>query len=167
MIFWAANIHQAKKLTRSAVYATAPTATEFPEWSDSTIIFDRNDQPDYVSHPRKSSLVVDPIVDDFCLSRVLMDGGSSINIIFPDMMANMGIPRSHLNHSPTGFHGFVPGRKVQPLGQLDREFFLGDEGNFLLETIHFEVGPLRTGYSAILDRLAYVKFMVLPSHISN
>lgn len=74
--------------------------------------------------------MVDLIIDGFLHARALMDGGSRINIIVHDTLAKMGISKSGLGHSPTGFHGFVPGTKVQLLGKLDQEVVFGDQENF-------------------------------------
>jgi len=45
------------------------------------VIFNKDDHP--VSVPQKGSypLVVDPVVSNLHLSKVLMDGGSSLNIL--------------------------------------------------------------------------------------
>lgn len=94
MIFWAADTRRAQKLTRRGVYAFAPAPTKPFEWSDSTITFDRTDNLAYVPHPCKFSMVVGLIFSGFRLPRVLIDGGNSVNIIFPDTVAKMGISRS-------------------------------------------------------------------------
>jgi hypothetical protein len=54
----------------------------FLDWSETTITFDRDDHPDYVPNPRVYLLIVDPIITNTCLTTVLMDGGSSLNIIY-------------------------------------------------------------------------------------
>lgn len=59
-----------------------------------------------------------------------MDGGIGINILFSDTLAKMGISKSFLCPSPTGFHCFVPGKKVHPLGQISLEVVFGDKDNF-------------------------------------
>lgn len=64
-------------------------------------------------------MVVDQIVEGFYAPRVLMDGGSGVNIIFPNTLAKMGISGSLPIPSPTGFHGFMSIGQGHPLGQLD------------------------------------------------
>lgn len=97
VIFWTPDTWRAQKLARRAIYTTTPTKIEYLDWSDSTITFDRSDHPDYILHPRKFSLVLDPIVGAFHLPKVLMDGGSEIDILFNDTLAKMGISRNRLN----------------------------------------------------------------------
>lgn len=130
MICHAADTRRAQKLARREIYATAPSVTQYLDWSDSTITFDRSDHPDYGPHPGKFPLVLDLIIGGFCLSKVLMDGGSGINILFINTIKKMGISPSRLSASPTGFHGFIPGKEVQPFGQISLEVIFGEEDNF-------------------------------------
>jgi hypothetical protein len=54
----------------------------FLDWSEVAITFDRDDHLDYVPNPRVYPLVVDPIIANTRLTKVLMDRGSSLNIIY-------------------------------------------------------------------------------------
>ena len=56
-------------------------------------------------------LVVDPIIVNTRLSKVLMDGGSSLNIIYLETLDLLGIDRGRLQPSAGGFHGVVPGKR--------------------------------------------------------
>jgi hypothetical protein len=60
------------------------------------ITFDRDDHPDYVPNPRVYPLVVDPVIANLCLTKVLMDGGSSLNIIYAQTLDLLRIKRTHL-----------------------------------------------------------------------
>jgi hypothetical protein len=46
------------------------------------ITFDRYDHLDYVPNPGVYPLIIDPIIANTRLTKVLMDGGSSLNIIY-------------------------------------------------------------------------------------
>jgi hypothetical protein len=74
------------------------------------ITFDRDDHPDYIPNPRVYPLIVDPIIANMCLTKVLMDGGSSLNIIYTQTLDLLGIKRTQLRPSVGGFHGVVPGK---------------------------------------------------------
>jgi hypothetical protein len=54
----------------------------FLDWSEMAITFDRDDHPEYVPNPGVYSLVFDPVIANTRLTKVLMDGGSSLNIIY-------------------------------------------------------------------------------------
>jgi hypothetical protein len=53
-----------------------------------------DDHTDYISNPGKYPLVVNPIISNTRLTKVFMDGGNSLNIIYADTLELMGIERS-------------------------------------------------------------------------
>jgi hypothetical protein len=70
-----------QKLTAREVLAVSPTTSEYLKWSEVPIIFSRNDHLDFVPKLGWYPLIVCPIVKDVKLNRVLIDGGSSLNIL--------------------------------------------------------------------------------------
>jgi hypothetical protein len=111
----------------------------FLDWSGTTITFDHDDHPDYVPNPRVYPLVVDPIIANTRLTKVLMDGGSNLNIIYTRTLDFLGIRRTQLQPSVGGFHGVVPGRRAEPVGCIDLPVCFGTPSNFRKETLTFEV----------------------------
>ena len=73
-----------------------PTAPAFLRWSESPITFDRADHPSSVPQPGRCPLVVDPIIGNKRLTKVLMDGGRGLNNLYVDTLDAMGIDRSCL-----------------------------------------------------------------------
>jgi hypothetical protein len=73
------------------VYVVEPTTPAFLWWSWSAITFDRSDHPDSIPHLGRYPLVVDPIIDKKRLSKVLMDRGSGLNIMYVKTLDDMGI----------------------------------------------------------------------------
>ena len=61
------------------VYVLELVAPKFNPWSSCPITFDRRDHPTSIRHVGFAALVLDPIIHGFHLTRVLMDGGSSLN----------------------------------------------------------------------------------------
>ena len=107
--------HQHKVRYREA--CTAKTAVpSFLSWSESPITFDQRDHPSCVTRPGRYPLVVDPIVLKKRLTKVLMDGGSSLNILYIDTLDAMHIPQSDLCPAGSPFHGVIPGAQAYPLG---------------------------------------------------
>jgi hypothetical protein len=68
-----------------------------------------------------------------------------------------------LQPSTTPFHGVTPGKRVQPLGQIDLLVWFGTPENFHKETLTFEVVRFRGAYHAILGQSCYAKFMAVPN----
>src|SRR4051812_31701768 len=85
------------------VYAMEPDAPKFNPWSSCPITFDRRDHPTSIRHGGSAALVLDPIIDGFQLARVLMDGGSSLNMLYQDTVRKTVIDPSRINLSDHGF----------------------------------------------------------------
>jgi hypothetical protein len=109
-------------------------------------------------------LVVDPVIGSSQFSKVLMDGGSNLNILYVHTLRLMGIGLDQLRPSTTSFHGVTPGKHVQPLGQVDLLVWFGTQDNFRKETLTFKVVGFRDAYHAILGRPCYAKFMAVRNY---
>ena len=64
----------------------------FLSWPESLITLDQRDHPSHVARPGCYPLIVDPIVCKKCLTKVLMDGGSGLNILYINTLDAMRIP---------------------------------------------------------------------------
>ena len=76
------------------------------------------------------ALVVAPRVGGYKFTKVLMDGGSSINILYKDTMEKLGIKQRQLQNSRTVFHGIVPGLSCSPIGKIPIDVLFGDKDHF-------------------------------------
>jgi hypothetical protein len=128
-----------RKQERREVYSVKVAAPVYLDWSDKPITFDQADHPDHVSSPGKYPLVVDPIIGNIRLTKVLMDGGSSLNIIYAETLGLLQIDLSSVRTGAVPFHRIIPGKRVQPLGHLDLPVCFGTPSNFRRETLTFEV----------------------------
>jgi hypothetical protein len=105
-------------------------APVYLDWSDKPITFDRGDHLDFVPGPGRCPLVVDPIIGNVRLSKVLMDEGSSLNIIYAETLELLGVDRSEVRTGATPFHGIAPGKQVLPLGRFDLPVCFRTPSNF-------------------------------------
>ena len=153
-----------RKRERREVFAARMAVPQYLSWSSTPITFDREDHPDKVIAPGVYPLVVDPIIINTWLSKVLMDGDSSLNIIYLETLNLLGIDRGRLQPSAGGFHGVVPGKKALPVGRIDLPVCFGTAANFRKETLTFEVVGFRGTYHAIIGRPGYAKFMAIPNY---
>ena len=80
-VFTASTSKRAKKLKVRAVNAVEPAVPQWLRWSEQTITWSCADHPPRVDDPGQLALVVAPQVGGYTLNKVLMDGGSSINIL--------------------------------------------------------------------------------------
>jgi hypothetical protein len=153
-----------RKQERHEVLAAEKAPPSFLVWSGDAIAFSREDHPNCITNPGQYPLVVDPVIGNSRFSKVLMDGGSSLNILYAHTLRPMGIGLDHLQPSTTPVHGVAPGKRVQPLGQIDLPVWFGTQDNFRKETLTFEVVGFRGAYHAILGRSCYAKFMAVPKY---
>jgi hypothetical protein len=86
---------------------------------------------------------------------VLMDGGSSLNILYVETFDAMGSSRSKLRTSIFPFLGIVPGMRAYPMGNIELPVTFGERTNFRTKTLIFEVVDFEGSYHAILGRLCY------------
>ena len=109
--------------------------------------------------------MVKPTVRNCALSRVLIDGGASINLIFADTLDAMQIPRSDIEQGSADFHGIIPSVSSSPLGRLCLPVTFGTPDNYRTEKLIFEVADFKSSYNAILGRPALAKFMAVPHYV--
>ena len=88
-----ANCSKHQHTVRYREACAAETAIpSFLSWSKSLITFYQRDHPSHVARPGRYPLVVDPIVHKKHLTKVLMDRGSDLNILYVDTLDVMRIP---------------------------------------------------------------------------
>ena len=103
--------HKPKRRRKHAlrdVYAVEPVAPKFNPWSACPITFDHRDHPTSIRHGGSDALVLDPIIDGYHLTRVLMDGGNSLNLLYQDTVCKVGIDPTRIRQSNTAFKGVIP-----------------------------------------------------------
>jgi hypothetical protein len=105
-----------RKRERHKVFDEEKAPPSFLDWSEDAITFSRKDHPNRIPNPSQYPLVVDPVIDNVRFSKVLMYGGSSLNILYAHTLCLLGIGLDQLRPSTMPFHGVAPGKRVQPLG---------------------------------------------------
>jgi hypothetical protein len=63
------------------VLAAEKAPPSFLDWSEDAITFSREDHLNRIPNPGQYPLVVDPVIGNVWFSKVMMDGGSSLNIL--------------------------------------------------------------------------------------
>ena len=160
MIFADVESKSRLKVINREVNMVAPaTTTTYLKLSQTAITFDQSDHPARVATPGRQELVVDPVAGGTRLTKVLMDGGSGLNILYAKTLKGMGIPMSKISESSMSFHGVIPGKKAESLGQISLDVVFGDSKNYRKEKLTFEVVDFKSAYHAILGRPAYARFM--------
>ena len=154
-------IHVTKRRSKHALPDTCaiePVIPRFNPWLACPITFDRGD------HEGLVALVLDPIINGYHLTRVLMDGGSGLNLIYQDIVRKMGIDPTKISHHTTTFKGVIPGQEAHCTGSLLLEVVFGSPDNFRSETLTFHIAPFRSDFQALLGRAAFARFNAIPHY---
>ena len=157
---------RSQKLVWQEILKMDPAVQKPLRHSEVPITFSRADQWTSFSEPGKFPFVLDPVVAGSILTRVLIDGGSGLNLIFMSTITKMGLDISDkLKPSKAPFYGIVPGNASIPIGTMGLPVTFGTPDNYRTELIKFEVADFESSYHAILGRPALVKFMAVPHYV--
>jgi hypothetical protein len=108
---------RAQKATRREVMSIEPVVPTPLRWSEVPITFSREDQWTSFSEPGRFPLVLKPVVAGSKLNKVLIDGGSGLNVLFTKTLKKMKLDITHmLTKSTSPFYGIIPGNATIPLG---------------------------------------------------
>jgi hypothetical protein len=106
-----------QKLTLREILSVKPAIQKPLRYSEVPISFSRDDQWTSLFELGKFPLDLDPVVVASQLTRVLIDGGSDLNLLFASTLKKMGLDISKmLTPSRAPFNGIVPGNATTPLG---------------------------------------------------
>jgi hypothetical protein len=143
----------------------AATSAPAPyRWSEHPITFTRADQWLNFDHPRKYPLLVDPVIRESRVKKVLVDGGSSINVTFPRTLLGLGVALKELHESDTPFFSIVPTEGEYPLGHIYMPVTFGTSKNYRTKFLRFEVASFDCGYNVIIGKPGLAKFMAIPHY---
>ena len=87
-------------------------------WSEVPITFSRADQWADIPYTGCFPLVLDATVQKVLFRKVLVDGGSALNLLFTGALKELGLGTIDLTPSDSSFWGVVPGRASKPLGEI-------------------------------------------------
>ena len=128
---------------------------------DTTITFSDFDM-EGCQHPHDDLLVIKAIVANKTIHRVLVDNGSSVNIIFASVFDKMGIGREKLEPGNACLRGFS-GERVLPLGSVQLVLILGDPPCQATTTVRFLIVDASSAYNMLLGRPSLNGIRVVPS----
>ena len=94
-------------------------------------------------------LVLDATIQKVLFRKVLVDGGSALNLLFAGALKELGLGITNLTPSDS-FWGVVPGRASKLLGEITLPVQFGTASNYRVEHINFYIADFNTAYHAIL-----------------
>jgi hypothetical protein len=153
-----------QKINDWQVLAATTSAPDPYRWSEHAITFSRADQWLNFDHLGKYLLLVDPMIRESRVKKVLVDGGSSINVTFPRTLLALRVALKDLTESDTPFFSIMPTEGEYPLGHIYMPVTFGTPENYRNEFLRFEVARFDCGYDAIISRPGLAKFMAIPHY---
>ncbi|KAK1606525.1 hypothetical protein QYE76_030198 [Lolium multiflorum] len=128
-----------------------PPTVEYLNWSGQDIGFTIADHPQQVPRPGQSALILPAVIAGFDVSRVFIDGGSSLNLMYADTLRKMNISLANLKPTDTRFHGITPEKPSYPLGKINLDVQFGTRENYRIENLEFEVVDFRRNITPCWD----------------
>ena len=89
---------------------------KYLDWLEYPITFSRADQWADIPYLGCFPLVLDPTIHNMRFKKVLIDGGSALNLLFARALTELGLTKDDLIPADSPFWGIVLGRASQPLG---------------------------------------------------
>ena len=145
---------------RSTEIAEIQVVSKLPRL-DTSITFSDSDL-EGCQHPHYYPLVVRAVVANKTVHRVLIDNGSSADIIFALAFDKMSIGREKLEPVNTHLWGFS-GEKVLPLGSIQLVLTLGDPPCQATTTARFLIVDASSAYIMLLGRPSLNAIKAIPS----
>ena len=145
---------------RSAEVVEVQAVSKLPRL-DTSITFSDSDM-EGCQHPHDDPLVIRAVVANKTVHQVLIDNGSSVDIIFASTFDKMGIGRERLEPVSTHLQGFS-GEKVLPLGSIQLVLTLGDSPCQATMTATFLIVDTPSAYNILLGRPSLNAIKAIPS----
>ncbi|CAL9007143.1 unnamed protein product [Prunus brigantina] len=112
--------------------------------------------------PHSNPMIIRADISDFDVGRILIDTGSSVNVLFADAFNGLGIGHQSLNKEITHLLSFS-GDVVEPIGSIQLPLAIGSGQRRAFIYTHFLVFSCPTAYNAIIGRPALTRMKAILS----
>ena len=118
-------------------------------WSHMPIIFSEEDLQ-LKDYPHMDAMVIKANVDGWAVSKILVDEGSSVDIIFTSTIDAIKIDRKMLGRAEHPLYGFDE-KKIHSIGRIILLVSFGTVSNARTEQIEFDVVDMYYLYIAVIS----------------
>ncbi|XP_074328175.1 uncharacterized protein LOC141666088 [Apium graveolens] len=144
--------HNSRKLYAREVFNVNPSATKRPRVNPSPVIFFSDD--DYrtgLIEGHQDALVITTRVENNTVKKMLVDNGSSVDVLYHHTFSQMDIRDRRLENSRTPLYGFT-GNEVHVVGTVDMPVLFGSSPCQVWKVVKFHVISDSSSFNAILGR---------------
>ncbi|XP_066381019.1 uncharacterized protein [Miscanthus floridulus] len=96
--------------------------------------------------------------------KVLIDGGSALNILFTGSLEELGLKKEDLTPMDSLFWEIIYRKASLSLGQIILPVQFDTTKHFCVDYVNFFIADFNTAHHAILGRPALAKFMAVPHY---
>ncbi|CAL1359570.1 unnamed protein product [Linum trigynum] len=140
---------------RTLVGSTSTISDQYP------IIFYSRDLED-IEYPHDDPLVIEATIANYTVKRVLIDGGSSADLLFYPAFCSLGFRLDRCQPSSVFLLGFS-GNQVPVLGILPLHVRIGNGDQAIETLVNFHVVECSSAYNGILGRHFLHQAHAIPS----
>ena len=119
--------------------------------TDEQAITFTNEDAERIHHPHDDAIVITLLIADYITRRVLVDNGSSADILYYPAFQQMKLGRDQLRPVNSPLVGFG-GMKVQPVGTISLSVVVGAYPQQITKSVNFLVVDCSSSYIAIIGR---------------
>ena len=115
-----------------------------------------------VRFPHHDSLVISAMIGNHLVHHCLIENGSSVDILYLDVLEKMKISPQSLRAAASPLHGFTRD-SIFPVGSIELAVSFGEEPTRSTVVLNFMVVKGRSSYNAILGRPTLVAMRAVTS----
>jgi len=112
--------------------------------------------------PHNDALVIQAKISNMEVRRIMIDTGSSVNVMYRSCFDQMGLRAEQMRPSPEPLYGFT-GDAVVPVGQIKLSLTLGEAGRQATTLTDFLIIDCPSAYNVVLRRPAMNELDVVTS----
>ena len=110
-----------------------------------------DEEAERIHYPHDDAIVITLLIADYTTRRVLVDNGSSADILYYPAFQQMRLGRNLLRPACSPLIGFG-GMKVQPIGTVTLPVVVGSYPQQVTKSVNFLVVDCSSSYNAIIGR---------------
>ncbi|XP_024029455.1 uncharacterized protein LOC112093974 [Morus notabilis] len=140
--------HEARGIYQERFWSVS--AVKVTRFGSADVAFNEDDASG-VHFPHNDALVVEAVIGNHTVCRILVDNGSSIDLLYSDCLEKMGIPKEQLERTSRPLYGFI-GDSVIPRGTIRLPITAGEKPRQATIMANFMVIKGGSQYNVVIRR---------------